>query len=245
VTVRFPTLLILALAFAAGAAAQQWRPLFNGRDLSGWQIRGDGVWTAMPGGVLLGQRRIDNVSKPFDADWPIAQRQYGAWLNRHAWLYTEQEFGEFDLHLEYFLPPHMNSGVSIRDVSRAHYSIGERASAADPPMTTSLKGTPSHIGYEIQIIGNDAEKYPTGSIYLFQSAPKGLQRMSQWNSLDIESRKSGIKVKVNGQFASGHPGEPGRPLAGPIGLQLHDQFTFILFRDIRIRELPAPRPTLQ
>jgi hypothetical protein len=69
--------------------------------------------------------------------------------------------------------------------------------------------------------------------------------MNQWNSLDIESRKSGIKVMVNGQLAAEHPGEPGRPLAGPIGLQLHDQFTFLLFRNIGIRELPAARPTLQ
>ena len=224
---------------------RSWRPLFNGKDLSGWQVRGDGIWTALPGGVLLGQRNIGHVSKPFDADWPITQRQYGSWLNRHAWLYTEREFGEFDLHLEYLLPPHMNSGVSIRDVSRAHYSIGEKASAADPPLRTTLKGTPSHIGYEIQIIGNDAEKYPTGSIYLFRAAPKDLQKPGQWNSLDIESRHAGIRVKVNGQLAAEHPGEPGRPLAGPIGLQLHDQFTFIMFRNLRIRELPAGRPKLQ
>ncbi len=224
---------------------RSWRPLFNGKDLSGWQVRGDGIWTALPDGVLLGQRNIGHVSKPFDADWPITQRQYGSWLNRHAWLYTEREFGEFDLHLEYLLPPHMNSGVSIRDVSRAHYSIGEKASAADPPLRTTLKGTPSHIGYEIQIIGNDAEKYPTGSIYLFRAAPKDLQKPGQWNSLDIESRHAGIRVKVNGQLAAEHPGEPGRPLAGPIGLQLHDQFTFIMFRNLRIRELPAGRPKLQ
>ena len=240
-TTRLLPLLLLSLA----AHAQSWRPLFNGKDLSGWQVRGDGIWTALPDGVLLGQRNIGNVSKPFDADWPITQRQYGSWLNRHAWLYTEREFGEFDLHLEYLLPPHMNSGVSIRDVSRAHYSIGEKASAADPPLRTTLKGTPSHIGYEIQIIGNDAEKYPTGSIYLFRAAPKDLQKPGQWNSLDIESRHAGIRVKVNGQLAAEHPGEPGRPLAGPIGLQLHDQFTFVMFRNIRIRELPAGRPKLQ
>lgn len=232
------TLCAAALAIPVLLPAQQWRPLFNGKDLSGWQVRGDGIWTVLPGGVLLGQRKIDSVSQPFDTDWPISQKQYGAWLNRHAWLYTAQEFTEFDLHLEYLLPPHMNSGVSIRDVTRAHYSIGEKASSGDPPLRTALKGTPSHIGYEIQIIGSDAGKYPTGSIYLFREAPRGLQKMGEWNSLDIESRKSGIRVKVNGQLASEFPGEAGRPLTGPIGLQLHDQFTFLMFREIRIRELP-------
>ena len=231
--------LFLMLCGVPGAFGQAWQPLFNGRDLSGWQVRGDGIWTVLEGGVLLGQRRIDDVSKPFETDWPIAQKQYGAWLNRHAWLYTAQEYGEFDLHVEYLLPPHMNSGISIRDVTRAHYSIGEKASAGDPPVTTTLKGTPSHIGYEIQIIDSETEKYPTGSIYLFKAAPKGLQKMGQWNSLDIESRKAGIKVQVNGQAAAEFAGEDGRPLVGPIGLQLHDQFTFILFRNLRIREMTA------
>ena len=230
---RFLLLILLALP----AMAQQWQPLFNGKDITGWQVRGDGIWSVLEGGVLLGQRRIENVSEPFAQPWPIDKRQYGSWLNRHAWLYTEREFGEFDLHLEYLLPPHMNSGVSIRDVTRAHYSIGEKAAAADPPLRTTLKGTPSHIGYEIQIIDSDTEKYPTGSIYLFRAAPRGLQKMGQWNSLDIESRKTAIRVRVNGQLAAEFAGEEGRPLAGPIGLQLHDQFTFVLFRNLRIREL--------
>jgi hypothetical protein len=33
-----------------------------------------------------------------------------------------------------------------------------------------------------------------------------------------------------------HPGDPKRPKTGPIGLQLHDQFSVIQFRDVRIRE---------
>lgn len=229
--------LLFVVLLALPAIAQQWQPLLNGKDLTGWQVRGDGIWSVLEGGVLLGQRRIDNVSEPFAQAWPIDKRQYGTWLNRHAWLYTEREYGEFDLHVEYLLPPHMNSGVSIRDVTRAHYSIGEKASAGDPPLRTTLKGTPSHIGYEIQIIDSNTEQYPTGSIYLFRAAPQGLQKMGQWNTLDIEARKTGIKVRVNGQTSAEFAGEEGRPLVGPIGLQLHDQFTFMMFRNLQIREL--------
>lgn len=231
--------LLLAILLALPALAQQWQPLFNGKDLTGWQARGDGIWTAMEGGILLGQRGIGDVAEPFAQPWPIDKRQYSAWLYRHAWLYTEREYGEYDLHIEYLLPPNVNSGVSIRDVTRAHYPIGEKYSAGDPPLTTTLKGTPAHIGYEIQIIDSTTEKYPTGSIYLFAAAPNGLQKMGRWNALDIESRKAGIKVRVNGQPAAEYAGEEGRPLVGPIGLQLHDQFTFILFRNLRIRELPG------
>jgi len=33
-----------------------------------------------------------------------------------------------------------------------------------------------------------------------------------------------------------HPGDPKRPKRGPIGLQMHDQFSIIMFRNIRIVE---------
>jgi hypothetical protein len=98
-----------------------------------------------------------------------------------------------------------------------------------------LKSTPAHIGYEIQIIDSATEKYPTGSIYTFVAARRGLQKENDWNSLDIESRNGLIRVLLNGSVAAEYPGEPGRPKVGPIGLQLHDQFTFMLFRNIRIR----------
>ena len=57
-------------------------------------------------------------------------------------------------------------------------------------------------------------------------------------SLEIESRKDAIRVRLNGQPAAEYPGDPARSLTGPIGLQLHDQFTLVMFRNIRIRQLP-------
>jgi hypothetical protein len=53
--------------------------------------------------------------------------------------------------------------------------------------------------------------------------------------LEIESRNDLIRVRLNGQIVAEYPGEPRRPNAAAIGLQLHDQFTLALFRDIRIR----------
>ncbi|MEO7142557.1 MAG: DUF1080 domain-containing protein, partial [Bryobacteraceae bacterium] len=153
-----------------------------------------------------------------------------------AWLYTTREFGQFDLHVEYWIPPGGNSGVSIRDVSRAHYAIGEPADEG-PPMRTKLKGTPAHVGYEIQIIDPDEQKYPPGSVYLFAPAKRGVEKRGDWNSLEIESRTDSIRVKLNGQLVAESPGDPARSKTGPIGLQLHDQFTIAMFRNIRIREI--------
>src|SRR5438477_72263 len=127
----------------------------------------------------------------------LAQKQYRDWVYRQAWLYTKREFGEFDLHVEYLIPPHQNSGVSIRDQSRAHWVIDEPDSVWTPKNTT-LKGSPAHVGYEIQILDGDSDRYPSGSVYLFAAAKKGVQRNGAWNSMDIESRNDMIRVNVNG-----------------------------------------------
>jgi hypothetical protein len=189
-----------------------WRPLIVAKSLAGWQPRGECQWSVLPDGTLLGKRT-------------------GA-VNSQAWLYTAAEYGEFDLHLEYWIPAGGNSGVSIRDRSRAAAAIGE----------TQPYTTPAHIGYEIQIIDDDAETYPTGSVYLFAAAKTGAHRPGQWNSLDIESRNALIRVRVNGRVVAESPGDPARSKVGPIGLQLHDRFTVALFRNLRLRPASEPRP---
>ena len=225
----------LAVAvWVASAAFGQWTDLYNGKNLDGWKPRGECVWTVLKDGTLLGERTHDQ--KTAFPEGPIEQKQFRSWWGRQAWLYTDREFGEFDLHVEYLIPPHGNSGVSIRDVSRAHYVIKQ---PGDPEVTgrTKLKGSPAHIGYEIQIIDGDNQAYPSGSVYLFAAAKKGVQKAGDWNSMDIESRNDHIRVKLNGEVVAEHPGDPERSKVGPIGLQLHDQFSFVMFRKIRIREI--------
>jgi type 1 glutamine amidotransferase len=202
-----------------------WKPLFNGKNLDGWEIRGSSAWNVMPEGVLVGQR-----VRPANAAVLSA-----SWLSQQSWLYTRREFGEFDLHVEFWIPPGGNSGVSIRDRSRAHGAIGE-SDTDRPDLASFKKTTPAHIGYEIQIIDVPGTPFLTGSVYTFVPAKAGLQRSGDWNSLDIESRDDAIGVRVNGQRAAEYAGDPARSKTGPIGLQLHDQFTTALFRNIRIRE---------
>ncbi len=89
---------LLALAIAALASAgeaqfkpgQGWLTLFNGKDLSGWRAVGryKSEWRA-ENGVLANPVESDN-------------------------LYTEKEFENFQLHLEFKLPKGGNSGVFLR-----------------------------------------------------------------------------------------------------------------------------------
>src|SRR5436305_1845329 len=83
-------------------------------------------------------------------------------------------------------------------------------------------------------LDGDSDRYPSGSVYLFTAAKKGVQKPQDWNSLDIESRNNIIRVKLNGEAVAESAGDPTRSKVGPIGLQLHDQFTFVMFRHIRI-----------
>ncbi|PYT32655.1 MAG: hypothetical protein DMG57_01215 [Acidobacteria bacterium] len=206
---RTVSLLSISLLVAQAAPAA-WVNLLNGKNLDGWEVIGEGYWNVMSDGTVVGQR---DILKPTE---------------HQCWLYTKKDFGEYDLHIEYWLRYRGNSGVSIRDNSRARYAVSGAWDA---------KRTPSHIGYEIQISNGDGDEYPTGSVYLFAKAKADVQHDFDWNSLDIESRNDLIRVKLNGQVVAEYPGEPDRPKAGPIGLQLHDHTALAMFRNIRVQEI--------
>lgn len=201
--------LALCSAVCLPAASPEWVNLLE-KGLDAWEVRGDGVWTLLRDGTLLGQRDLQAKSE------------------HQSWVYSKQDYGEYDLQLEYWTRLGGNSGISIRDTSRARWACGAE---------WDRNRTPSHIGYEIQISNGYRDTYPTGSVYLFAKATPGVQIDNDWNHLEIQSRGDMIRVKVNGKPVAQHPGEAGRPKVGPIGLQLHDRQSIAMFRNIRIREI--------
>ena len=217
--------LLFSISLVFGA---DWKPLFNGKDLTGWEVIGDGQWTVMADGTLVGQRVAD-LREMLKPGGPMkTPADFTSWVNAQSWLYTTRnDFGEFDLRLEYWTKTHGNSGISIRDTSRAKYGV------TVPP---DYKKTPSKIGYEIQINNKYPDPHPSGSIYGFMDAPKEAQHEDDWNTMEIVSRNNKITIKLNGRVVAEHAGDPQRSKTGPIGLQLHDQFSTVLFRNIQIRE---------
>lgn len=206
-------LLLSGTALRITAAEPGWTDLLANRDLSQWEVVGDGVFHVLSDGTLTGQRDPHLPKSAHDPD--------------QSWLFTKQEFGDFDLHLEYWVRLGGNSGVAIHDESRARWACGPES---DPTRT------PAHVAYEIQI-ENHADRIHTGSVYQIVDAPLGPQKDFDWNSLDIEVRRSGIRTQVNGTLTADMKGDPHHVPRGPIGLQLHDRSTVILFRNIRIREV--------
>ncbi len=230
-------LLALLLLNGSQLLAQEWVPLWDGRSLEGWQSVGAGLWSVTPEGYLMGQR---DPRKPPSIPWNNSLKgKSNRWFGTEykvivsqAWLYTEKEFEEYDLHLEWWLPVEQNSGISIHDQSRARYTSG---SLSDPTKT------PSQVAYEIQILGQDAGENPAGSIYMLARAPTGVMKPDEWNAYDIQVRKDEIRVALNGQEVARNAPLAGRPTKGPIGLQLHDPETIIMFRNLKIREVTPPQ----
>ncbi len=202
---------VLALTAAPDRAAQPmaWEELLNGRDLTGWQVRGLGVWSMIGDGILVGQCDPTKPCLP------------------QSWLYTDREFeGDYDVSLEYWLRLGGNSGVSIGDKLRAKNAI-------DPQVGWP---TPARTAYEINIDNGAEVDYDiTGSIYKLVKAKTGVRNRTGWNTLLIEVRKDFIRVSLNGQEVAQHPGLPERPKNGPIGLQLHAPSDVVMFRNIRVR----------
>ena len=216
-----PLLLVLLAAQTAQAQRGDFDNLL-GKDLSQWESVGDGIWKLTPDGILLGHRPVTDESQAI-----VERASFTAWQSSQAWLYTKKEYGEFNLHLDYFVGAPGNSGVSIRDPSRGQFAV---------TIPLDADRTPAHVGYEIQIDAGVPDQWPTGSIYEVERARTGVQKLDAWNSLNVESRKSGIRVSVNGIVVAEHPGLPYRPLTGPIGLQLHDRGSVVMFRDIWLME---------
>ena len=219
----------LFIVFAGMLMAQPpgYKTLLNGKDLNGWEVRGDGKWIVIDGGVLVGQRDYDSKSLAPGKRF-TSEKEYGQWLNHQAWLYTKESFEQYDLHVEFWTKEHGNSGISLHDPSRAESAI------AWPPDFTK---TPAKIAYEIQINNNYPDPHPTGSIYGFVDAPKDALRENQWNVMDISVRKDSIAVKLNGREVAKIKPDPKRATSGPIGLQLHDQFSVIHFKNIWIKKI--------
>jgi hypothetical protein len=221
--------ILLLLASLGPLGAADGKLLFNGKNLDGWEVIGDGEWTVLSDGTLVGQRIADLRKMMVPGTAFKTPQEYSGWMNSQSWLYTKRnDFSEFDLHLEYWTKTAGNSGVSIRDSSRAKWAI---------TIPVDYTKTPSKIGYEIQINNRYPDPHPSGSIYGFVDAPKDVQRDDDWNAMDISSRNDKITVRLNGRVVAEHPGDPNRPKVGPIGLQLHDQFSISMFRNIRIVEM--------
>jgi hypothetical protein len=202
----------LLMAAAVFAAEPGFTPLFNGKNLDTWKLVG-GVG---PGYIVDGDRI---VCPP----------------NGGGNLFTEKEYANFVLRLEFKLSPGGNNGVGLR---------------------APFEGDAAYQGMEIQVLDDPAEQYKnilpaqhTGSIYgVFPAKQGALKPTGEWNSYEITAAGRHVSINLNGTMIvdadldtmkdpailKQHPGLP--RTTGHIGFLGHR--SHVEFRNIRIKELP-------
>ncbi len=186
--------------------------LFNGENLDGW---------------------IGNKINHVVEEGTIAIRPK---LGGQGNLYTEKEYANFNLRLEFKLTPGANNGLGIRT----------------PP-----EGDAAYIGMEFQVLDNTAEVYANlkpyqyhGSVYGVIPAKRGfLKPVGEWNEQEVIVNGTKIKIILNGTTivdgdiadsilngtmdGKDHPGLKRK--TGHIGFLGHG--SELWYRNIRIKEL--------
>ncbi|GEM_PF-1245780 len=184
-------------ASAQHPAVDGYEQIYNGRNMDGWTMQWPGIWEVNKG-ILTGRQDQS--------------------VGNDSWLFTNEEWDDFSLALEFKMTPNCNSGVGVR-------------------MPKGIEGRPSQHGYEIQISDND-EQYPTGSIFRHVPANQKMHKQG-WNEMSIICVKDHIVVYVNRQKVVDARLDGSKK--GRIGLQVHggealkDQV--VEFRNIKIKDL--------
>ena len=210
--------LLTAVTFSAFAADDGWRPLFNGKDLTGWipvqvapntfTVR-DGiiVSTGVPTGVMRTDRQYENFE--LELEWKHIVPKGNAGL--FVWSYPITAVGQpFTKSIE----------VQILDGrnSETHTSHGDIFSIHGARMTPDR---PHPRGAERCLPSE------------FRCKPAG-----EWNHYRVVCNNGVIKLSVNGKEVSG--GSNCTPRKGYICLE--SESTECHFRNIRIKELPSTNP---
>lgn len=183
-----------------------WVTLFNGKDLSGWVTTGN--WLVEEDGVL--------AIKPRPGE--------EGWQRYDAYLYTEKQYTDYILDLEFKIPPQGNSGLFFR--------IADMKNPVDQ-------------GIEVQILDSyGVEKklgeHDNGGIIKTVAPSKNMSKPAgEWNRIILTCIGQNIKVNLNGEeiinIQQNETPMKDRPLTGYIALQDHG--LPLWFRNIKIKEL--------
>ncbi len=192
------------------SAAEAWKPLFNKKDLAGWQA-------------------VNGPQESWHAEGDMLVCEGGG----GGWLSTSDQYADFELALEFRVPPGGNSGVFLR---------------------APHEGDPAYVGLEIQVLDDAAPEYAnlkptqyTGSIYdVAAASPRVTKAAGEWQTMLIRCEKRTVRVTLNGSVVvdtdldkhadkeAAHPGL--KRTTGHVGLQNHG--SRLEYRNLRIRELP-------
>ena len=224
-TLRFSFGFLMMVGFSLLTAApvdDDWKPLFNGKDLDGWVQRGGKAKYRVEDKQIVGTC-VPNTGNSF--------------------LCTKRDYADFILELEFKVNPKLNSGVQIR----SHCFDKEKTIEAKGKKIKINAGRVH--GYQVEI--DPSERAWTGGIYdegrrgwlndLKKNEPaRKAFKQNEWNKFRIECRGDSLKTWLN-DVAAADLKDSLTP-SGFIALQVHavgkeEEPREVRFRNLRIKEL--------
>ena len=166
---RIIAIISFMAAISLTTHAQQWEPLFNGKNLSGWKQLGGKAKYLVKEGTIVGQ--------------PVLGQP-------NSFLTTKKAYGDFILEFEFRVSDGLNSGVQFRSASTKDYQEGRVHGyqfEIDPSDRAWTGG-----------IYDEADRlwlYPLTKNPQAQDA----FRHDEWNKARIECCGNMIRTYVNGQ----------------------------------------------
>jgi hypothetical protein len=211
---HFVTLSLCYLLFPSGITHAEDKagfvPLFDGKTLSGWDVKAE---------------------KPGEAEtWSVKDGVLAATPGAN-WLGTKREYGNFVLRLKWRIPENGNSGVFVRVPPLAK---GEQPHEKGIEIQV-LDDKGSQFAGKLKPWQYAGSIY--GAVPAENSTFKGAE---QWNEYQITCRGDILEVQMNGRVvAAGNVTQietlKSRPRRGAIGLQNHG--TAVEYKEIEIKEL--------
>ena len=154
-------------------AAKPAQSLFNGHDFTGWHRAANGIWT-IENGAIVGR---------FDRAKPGP-----------GYVFTNREFTDFDLRLEFWISTGGNSGVYVRQPLREFGPLGDARPAHSPG-----------DGVEVQIDYNDP-KNMTGAIYNLHQPSSIRGGEERWVKYRIKCTGPKVDVWIDGGQVNSYDG---------------------------------------
>lgn len=185
-------------AGAYAADEPKWTPIFNGKDLTGWKPEGKAAWSVADG-CIVGTQGANCA--PGD-------------------LFTEKEYGDFEVRIIYKIQWPANSGVWFR------YQAPDKAYQAD------ILEYKNPVAYSGTI-------YCPAKFFLSRNEDAALEKHEDWNTMLIKAQGDHLVVTLNGVVT----GDVHDSLyaKGRIGFQIHpgDEFKNmkIAVREVSLRAL--------
>lgn len=156
-----------------------WKLLFDGKTTNGWHIYGDksavNFWKASNGMLFPDKDHQDNYNS-----------------NQKKDLVTDEEFGDFDLKLEWKISEKGNSGIIFYVREDPKY---EATYVTGPEMQILDNGTPIRQGH------SDGRIYThrAGDLYDLLASKEVAKPLGEWNLVEIRSKNGKLDFFMNGE----------------------------------------------